>query len=221
MAMFLCGGSDLLDNKVVKAKANTDVVYKATNDGYEGYEQVTVSHFATLGVKQIQHNGVASVISNDDLNSYTAVNVEVRVDDNYYPIWNSSDSGQSPATKYNQVIITNPYNANTLYDWGYRYLEFIGYTDVWVLSRDGTSTDEHQSTLPQTARVLVPLKEYGLHNIGFLQNVPGLGICYANMPINIVSATSIILCPSDLVADTTGVPHLSPSGKILEVRAIR
>ena len=76
MALFRCGGSQLLTNKDVTANSSTDVVYNAsTLDGYDGYEQVTVKPFATLGTKSITTNGTVSVIDNNK--SYSAVQVNV------------------------------------------------------------------------------------------------------------------------------------------------
>lgn len=75
MAMFICGGSDLLNEKTVTARPTSDITYYASSDGYEGYESVKVSHFATLGPLTITSNGTRSVISGN--NSYSSVNVNV------------------------------------------------------------------------------------------------------------------------------------------------
>lgn len=81
MALFLCGGSDLLENKPIsvtpKPTADQTITYSATSDGYDGYEKVTVTvpKYATLGTKSITTNGTQSVISGN--NSYSAVNVNV------------------------------------------------------------------------------------------------------------------------------------------------
>lgn len=76
MPLFECGGSTLLQNKQAIAKPSADTIYKASDDGYDGYEQVTVPKFATLGTKSITANGNnQSVISGN--NSYSAVNVNV------------------------------------------------------------------------------------------------------------------------------------------------
>lgn len=101
MALFLCGGSDLLENKPIsvtpKPTADQTITYSATSDGYDGYEKVTVTvpKYATLGTRSITTNGTQSVISGN--NSYSAVNVNIRASSliTASPIWTGANDSSS------------------------------------------------------------------------------------------------------------------------------
>lgn len=102
MALYRCGGSDLLANKEVIAKPSSNNVYTATTDGYEGYEQVTVKPFATLGTKSISTNGTHSVISGN--NSYANVSVNViPAYSNLQLLW----QGNIPGNRDNTISVPN------------------------------------------------------------------------------------------------------------------
>lgn len=114
MPLFECSGSTLLQNKQVIAKPSADTVYKASDDGYDGFEQVTVPRFATLGTKSITTNGTQSVISGN--NSYSAVNINITASSliTVNPIWSGSNnspsitfrSSGSPAYAYLVIYIS-------------------------------------------------------------------------------------------------------------------
>ena len=135
MPLFECGGSTLLQNKQAIAKPSADSVYKASDDGYDGFEQVTVPKFATLGTKSITANGNnQSVISGN--NSYSAVNVNVpaAVTGGFTVL----NLGSNPVVlNYTQTLSRGNNTVDgrtiTLADWSsYRYLRIVG---------DGPHTD--------------------------------------------------------------------------------
>lgn len=128
MPLFECGGSTLLQNKQAIAKPSADSVYKASDDGYDGFEQVTVPKFATLGTKSITANGDnQSVISGN--NSYSAVDVNVPAAvTGGFTVFSSSDP---IVPKYTQTLNRGSNTIDgytfTLNDWSaYRYLRIVG-----------------------------------------------------------------------------------------------
>lgn len=207
MPLFECGGSTLLQNKQAIAKPSTDTIYKASDDGYDGYEQVTVPKFATLGAKSITTNGNnQSVISGN--NSYSSVNVNVpkNSDDpsNYVELFNGSvGSGGN---------YTINYNATNYINQGYNYIVIYATNSYWTNPSSGTST----SGPTLTNRSMIPLGTVSYGGVGFYTDISGFSRCYAIMPYYITT-TQIILCPSS----ATGLPHLGDSGQITKVRLVR
>ena len=128
MPLFECGGSTLLQNKQVIAKPSADTVYKASDDGYDGYEQVTVPKFATLGTKSITANGNnQSVISGN--NSYSAVNVNVpaAVTGGFTVFSSSNPIIPNYTQTLNRGANTVGGYTFTLNDWSaYSYLRIVG-----------------------------------------------------------------------------------------------
>lgn len=119
MPLFECGGSTLLENKIVTPKPSTDVVYKASSDGYDGYEQVTVSKYATLGTKEFTNNGTFTVLSGDK--SYSSVKVNIKASSliTASAIWTGTNNSQSftfrssgsPAYSYIVIYISGDRSA--------------------------------------------------------------------------------------------------------------
>lgn len=95
MPLFECSGSTLLQNKEVIALPSSNNVYRAVNDNYDGYEQVTVKPFATLSPKSITTNGTHSVITGN--NCCPSVNVNIKASSliTASAIWTGTNSSQS------------------------------------------------------------------------------------------------------------------------------
>ena len=212
MALFRCGGANLLNNKNVSANASGNNVVKAVTDGYEGFEQVTVAPFATLGTltRSVSSNGSSSfsVVSNNKSYSTVSLNVSVPVnmDNTRRAIW------QGTASDANRNVSVS-YNSTSLYNDGFRYLEFVGTNSTWTNPWNG----QQVSGNPQTARTLIPLGETGRHALGFIDHITGFSTCFAVMPFIIESGTSILLCPSAEM----DISHLCPTGVITDIYAVK
>lgn len=212
MALFRCGGANLLNNKNVSANASGNNVVKAVTDGYEGFEQVTVEPFATLGslTRSVTSNGSSSfsVVSNNKSYSTVSlnVNVPVNMDSTRRAIW----SGAASSSNMNVSV---SYNSTSLYNDGFRYLEFVATNSTWVNPWNGQTITGNS----QTARTLVPLGETGRHAVGFVEHITGFSTCFAVMPFIVESGTSILLCPT---ADMN-VSHICPVGTITNIYAVK
>lgn len=113
MPLFECGGSTLLQNKNISIIALPNnaqtVVAQAANDGYDGYEQVTVTtpRFTNGETKVVTDNGTYSTIDANN-KAYSNIQVDFSIDTwMATPIW----SGESlwPANTYGESTF-NPNN---------------------------------------------------------------------------------------------------------------